>query len=140
MAGESTKKIEVLLVDDDAFFLKFITHFFARKGYEVSTASNGEEALEYARSYQPDIIVLDVDMPAPDGIETCKILKADEATRQIPVIILTATESVELNQKAFTAGAEGTVLKTMSQERLLNLVDVAVSTKKVAVPSESSQA
>lgn len=140
MADQNKKKIKVLLVDDDAFFLKFIAHFFAHNEYEVAPASSGEEALEHARRHRPDLIVLDLEMPTPNGIETCKALKADEVTREIPVIMLTATESVELNQKAFKAGAQATALKTMSRDRLMNLVEVAVGTKKVAASSEVSEA
>lgn len=139
MAGERKKKTKVLLVDDDAFFLRFVTSFFPREEYEVLGASNGDEALEHARRFRPDVILLDLNMPNRDGIETCTLLKADKATGDIPVIILTATDNVELNQKAFGAGAHATILKEMSRERLLNLVEIAASTRKVAVPSEGAK-
>lgn len=135
MADETAKKTKILLVDDHPFFLRYLSHFFDRKEYEVGTVASGREALEHARRLPPDLILLDLDMPDLDGIETCKLLKADEATRRIPVIILTAEESVELNKKAFGAGAQATVLKSMSRERLVNIVDVIVQTKQAADPS-----
>jgi CheY-like chemotaxis protein len=94
----------------------------------VVTASTGEEGVRQAGRLRPDVIILDFHMPGLDGIATCKILKANQATRAIPVIILTAEESVELNQMAFEAGAQATVLKSMSHERLMNIVDVFIQT------------
>ncbi len=139
MTKKSSNKTKVLVVDDDSFFLNYITHFFNHKEYEVITASGGDEAVEHARRVRPHLIILDLEMPDRDGIETCKVLKADAATREIPVIIVTATDDAELNQKAFNAGAQATILKTVSRERLLNLVEVAVSTK-IAAPSDVSHA
>lgn len=132
MADEKKGKKKVLLVDDDPLFLRYLTRVFPRKEYEVVTVSSGKEALEQARRLRPDLVILDLDMPDPDGIETCKLLKAEEATRQIAVIILTAMESLELNQMAFDAGAQAMVLKSMNRERLLNIVEVVIQSKSVA--------
>ena len=132
MADEKIGKKKVLLVDDDPLFLRYLTRLFPRKEYEVVTVSSGKEGLEQARRLQPDLVILDLDMPDPDGIETCKLLKAEEATRQMAVIILTAMESLELNQMAFDAGAQAMVLKSMNRERLLNIVEVVIQSKSVA--------
>ena len=132
MADEKKGKKKVLLVDDDPLFLRYLTRLFPRKEYEVVTVSSGKEGLEQARRLRPDLVILDLDMPDPDGIETCKLLKAEEATRQIAVIILTAMESLELNQTAFNAGAQAMVLKSMNRERLLNIVEVVIQSKSVA--------
>lgn len=134
MTHDNRQKRKVLLVDDDPLFLRYVSHFFTRNKYEVVTAANGEEGLEKARRLQPDVIVLDLDMPDLDGIETCKNLKADKVTHQIPVVILTAMEDWEVNQRGFSAGAHATVLKSMSRDRLLNIVDVAIQVKKVGEP------
>ena len=132
MADEKKGKKKVLLVDDDPLFLRYLTRLFPRKEYEVVTVSSGKEALEQARRLRPDLVILDLDMADLDGIETCKLLKAEEATRQIAVIILTAMESLELNQMAFDAGAQAMVLKSMNRERLLNIVEVVIQSKSVA--------
>lgn len=131
MAEKQAVKSKLLLVDDDPLFLRYLATLFPRKEYEVVTASNGQEAVKQARRLKPDLIVLDLDMPNPDGIETCKTLKADEATKQIPIVILTATEDLELNQKAFEAGAQVTVLKSVNRDRLANIVDVVLQAKNV---------
>lgn len=140
MADDKKGKKKVLLVDDDRLFLRYLTRLFPRKEYEVVTVSSGKEGLEQARRLRPDLVILDLDMPDPDGIETCKLLKDDEATRQIAVIILTAMESLELNQMAFDAGAQAMVLKSMNRERLLNLVEVVIQSKSVAGSAAAPEA
>lgn len=131
MADKQGGKNKLLLVDDDPLYLRYLTTVFPRRQYEVATASNGQEGVKQARSLKPDVIILDLDMPKPDGIETCKILKADAATKDIPVVILTATESLELNQKSFDVGAQATVLKSVNRERLMNIVDVIIQSRNV---------
>lgn len=138
MAENQAVKSKLLLVDDDPLFLRYLATLFPRKEYEVVTASNGQEAVQHARRLKPDLIVLDLDMPKPDGIETCKILKADQATKRIPVVVLTATDSLEVNQKSFEAGAQVTVLKSVSRERLANIVDVVLQSKNVGESSAVS--
>lgn len=128
---ERGEKTRVLLVDDHPLFLRYMAHFFRREEYELVTAESGEKAVEQARQLQPDLIILDLEMPGLDGIETCRILRADETTRGIPVIILTASESLEVNRKAFGAGAQATVLKSMSREQLLNVVEITLNSKKI---------
>ena len=128
MAVEHRHKTTVLIVDDEPFFRKVLSDLFGQKQWRVVTAATGEEAVKQAMHLRPDVIILDFHMPGLDGIATCKILKANQATSRIPVIILTAEESVELNQMAFEAGAQATVLKSMSQDRLINIVDVFIPT------------
>ncbi len=122
----------LLLVDDQPFFLKYYSDILTRARYQVVTASDGEEALEKARGFRPDIIVMDMEMPTLDGIETCKRLKAEQITGQIPVVIITATQSVKLNELAFHAGAQATVTKSMNAERFLNIVEVVLRTAKAS--------
>ena len=129
---EKGEKTRVLLVDDSPLFLRFLAHFFRRGDYELHTAESGEKAVEQARQLQPDIVILDLEMPGLDGIETCHILRADERTRDIPVVILTASESLEVNRKAFGAGAQATVLKSMSREQLMNVVEITLKSKNIA--------
>lgn len=129
---ERGEKTRVLLVDDSPLFLRFLAHFFRHGEYELLTAESGEKAVEQARQLQPDIVILDLEMPGLDGIETCHILRADETTRRIPVIILTASESLEVNRKAFGAGAQATVLKSMSREQLMNIVEITLMSKNIA--------
>lgn len=83
-----TKKI--LAVDDDPDILTLIRYNLEKEGYKVSTAESGEAALEKARKSKADLLILDLMMPGMDGLEVCRILKSDAATRGIPVMMLTA--------------------------------------------------
>jgi CheY-like chemotaxis protein len=120
----------ILIIDDQKFFLTVQEGLFKQQGFRVVTASNGTEGLARAKQHKPDLILLDVEMPGLDGFAVCEKLKEDNELRPIPVIILTATQDLKLNQKAFKAGAEITVLKTVPGERLLNIVRITLDKGK----------
>ena len=84
------QKSVVLVADDDRDILDLLTFRLGRAGYEVVSASDGEEALRLAVERKPDLAVLDVMMPKLDGYEVTRRMRADEATKRIPVILLTA--------------------------------------------------
>ena len=79
-------KGKILVVDDEIYIVHILDFSLGMEGYEVLTALDGEQALEKARTEHPDLIVLDIMMPKLDGYETCKLLKGDDSTRNIPVI------------------------------------------------------
>lgn len=130
----------ILLVDDQPFFLAMGQNMLRPKGYEVQTASSGTEALRAVKASRPDAILLDVEMPEMDGIETCRRLKLNPATAGIPVVILTATLDPKLNERAFKAGAEATVLKSVSTDRLLNMLQIVLTTERSADPLNAGTA
>lgn len=80
----------ILAVDDDPDILTLIRYNLEKEGYKVFTAESGEAALEKARKSKADLLILDLMMPGMDGLEVCRILKSDAATRGIPVMMLTA--------------------------------------------------
>jgi len=104
-----TKKI--LVCDDEPYILMALTDAVEMEGYECVTAINGKEALEKARETLPDLIMLDIMMPFMDGFEVCRELKADAATRDIPVIMLTAKSQQVDIQKGKDAGADDYITK-----------------------------
>ncbi len=116
----------ILLIDDQPFFLTVQQSMLQRHGYRVLAASDGPEGLAMAKQHKPDLILLDIEMPGMDGFTVCETLKQDRALRKIPVIILTQTQDPKLNEKAFQAGAEITVLKSVAGERLLNVLRIAL--------------
>jgi CheY-like chemotaxis protein len=83
-------KGKILVVDDEVYIVHILDFSLGMEGYEVVTALDGEEALAKVKKEQPDLIVLDIMMPKLDGYETCRILKSDPETQQIPVILLSA--------------------------------------------------
>lgn len=93
---------KILVVDDEPGVRGFLRDLLAEEGYEVVLASDGEEALGLAELENPEVILLDINMPGIDGIEVCKRLKAREETRYIPIIIITA-----LDDRGFLAYLEG---------------------------------
>src|SRR6516164_7932735 len=94
----------ILVVDDTPANIQVLTSTLREKGYQLSVATNGKQALEIVARVRPDLILLDVMMPELDGFETCRRLKASSAWREIPVIFLTARTEVEDIVKGFEAG------------------------------------
>jgi len=116
-------KGKILVVDDEIYIVHILDFSLGMEGYEVLTALDGEQALEKARSESPDLIVLDIMMPKLDGYETCKLLKADEATRDIPVILLSA-KGRNVDQKVgFEVGADDYITKPFSPRKLVERIN-----------------
>jgi putative two-component system response regulator len=106
----------VLVVDDDSNIREVLYNFLTLKGYEVVLAANGEQALELAKCEMPKMILLDIKMPGIDGMETCKRLRADEKTRLIPIILITAYGASET--EANDAGADDIIYKPFDMKDL----------------------
>ena len=113
---------KVLLVDDVRLFLEFERTFFERTGCRILTASSGDEAIEIARAEKPHIMLLDYEMPGKKGDEVCRILKSDERTKHIPILIVTTFGTVDVRQKCLDAGAIGFVAKPIAGKELLERV------------------
>ncbi len=111
-----------LIIDDDPDLLRLVRwtlEFTA--GWEVVSASSGASGVELARSAAPNVILVDVMMPELDGYEVCRRLKADPATAQVPVVLLTARRELDQRRLAET-GAAGVVFKPFQPEELASQV------------------
>jgi two-component system, OmpR family, alkaline phosphatase synthesis response regulator PhoP len=116
-------KGKILVVDDEIYIVHILDFSLGMEGYEVVTALDGEQALEKARAEKPDLIVLDIMMPKLDGYETCKRLKADDATKAIPVILLSA-KGRNVDQKVgFEVGADDYITKPFSPRKLVERIN-----------------
>jgi two-component system sensor histidine kinase/response regulator len=113
----------ILIVDDVSTNLQLVTGHLESRGYSALVARSGPEAIERARFAHPDLILLDVVMPGIDGFETCRRLKQDEATRDIPVIFMTALTTTSDKIEGFRAGAVDYVTKPLNAEEVLARVD-----------------
>lgn len=133
MAGSHQKTI--LIIDDQPFFVTLQQNILKQQGYRVVAATNGPEGLARAKQHKPDLILLDIEMPGMDGFAVCEKLKQDSDLKRIPIVILTATQDIKLNEKAFKAGAEIIALKSLSAERLLNMLRVALDKGKPSPPA-----
>ena len=116
-------KGKILVVDDEIYIVHILDFSLGMEGYEVITALDGEQAIEQARNEKPDLIVLDIMMPKLDGYETCKILKSEKETRDIPVILLSA-KGRNVDQKVgFEVGADDYITKPFSPRKLVERIN-----------------
>jgi serine phosphatase RsbU (regulator of sigma subunit) len=109
----------VLVVDDNTANLGVIINYLKESGFDTPVATDGEIALKRAKHIRPDIILLDVMMPGIDGFETCRRLKSEEATKDIPVIFMTALNSTKDKVNGFKVGAVDYVTKPLHMEEVL---------------------
>lgn len=112
----------LLLVDDSPTMIIQERMLLGGMGYRLITASNGLEALTKATAEHPDLIVMDVMMPKLDGIETCKRLRAQPETKDIPVIIVTTRSEQENIKRAFEAGCTDYVTKPLDGAELMQKI------------------
>lgn len=109
----------ILIVDDTPANLRLLAGLLGNAGYQVRPARDGRMALSVAQANPPDLILLDIMMPEMDGYEVCRQLKADERTREIPVIFISALDDVHDKVKSFTLGAVDYVAKPFQAEEVL---------------------
>jgi PleD family two-component response regulator len=114
----------ILLVDDNPTNLAVLSQALKSAGYKIRVAMDGESAIEQVTSDPPELILLDVMMPGIDGFETCTRLKANLATKDIPIIFITASADVENKVKGLSLGAVDYVTKPFQQEEVLARVHV----------------
>ena len=110
---------KILVVDDEEHIRRILKFQLEKNGYSVVTAENGEEALQFVRREQPDLIVLDLMMPKIDGFEVCRRIRRDFQTSQIPIIMLTAKSDLPDKIKGLKDGANDYLIKPYSNEELL---------------------
>ncbi|MEW6447903.1 MAG: response regulator transcription factor [Bacillota bacterium] len=108
----------ILVVDDEEHIQKLLGFTFEREGYEVLTAGDGLTGLNLAQSKHPDLIILDVMLPEMDGMQFCQALRADERSREIPVIMLSARRAEKDKVSGLETGADDYVTKPFSVREL----------------------
>src|SRR5689334_10503283 len=117
----------ILVIDDNRTNLRVAVEHLRAHCAEILTARTGEAGVERARLARPDLILLDVQLPGIDGFETCRRLKADAATRDIPVIFMTVLTNVEDKLKGFAAGGVDYIPKPFQVEEMLARVTTHVT-------------
>jgi CheY-like chemotaxis protein len=122
MAVRKTKKI-ILIVEDEKDVLKLLKSLFEITGdYRTLSALDGEEAIRSVQADNPDVIILDIQLPKLDGYEVCRYVKSDPATSHIKVLLLSGmTQDYDI-QKAFSLGADAYITKPFSPTALLDKV------------------
>ena len=116
-------KGKILVVDDEIYIVHILDFSLGMEGYEVTTALDGEQALERVAESKPDLIVLDIMMPKLDGYETCKVLKSREDTKDIPIILLSAKGRNVDQKTGFEVGADDYITKPFSPRKLVERIN-----------------
>ncbi len=113
---------KILLVDDSATVLMMERMILASERFQIVTAANGEEAQQRARIEQPDLILMDIVMPKCNGIQACKAIKEDPATKHIPVILVTTRGEAESMEAGYDSGCNDYVTKPVNSAELLGKI------------------
>ncbi len=117
----------ILIVDDNPVVIKLLAAMLTRAGYHVSQAESGHHALELLEAHLPDLILLDIDMPGISGLETCRIIKENPRTTDIPIIFITSSDDKHDIVAGFSAGAQDYIIKPSTKEELLARVRTHLS-------------
>ena len=119
----------ILLVEDNEMNRDMLSRRLQRRGYDVVTAVDGESGLALSRAESPALILMDMSLPGIDGWEATRQLKADPATRTIPVIALTAHAMAGDREKAMAAGCDDFDIKPIDLDRLLGKIEALLAGK-----------
>ena len=121
MSAINTVK-KILIADDEPDILEIVQYNLQNEGYEVATAKNGNEAIDLAKRFNPDLIILDIMMPGKNGIEVCNILRMQPAFNDTLIIFLTALSDEVTEVKGLETGADDFITKPVSPKVLISKV------------------
>lgn len=119
---DSTSRYTILVVDDELRNIKLITAMLSSEPYEILQADNGEKALEIINTHRIDLVLLDVMMPGINGFEVTRIIKNNQETKNIPIILVTALDGSENKTKALEVGADEFLTKPVNKVEIITRV------------------
>jgi two-component system, OmpR family, alkaline phosphatase synthesis response regulator PhoP len=122
---------KILIADDEPDIVEFISYNLKKEGYEVATAKNGDEAVDVAKAFLPNLIILDVMMPKKSGIEACEILRTNPLFDNTLIIFLTALSDDNIQVKGLEVGADDYITKPVSPKVLLTKINSLFRRSKV---------
>jgi len=132
-----SSKIKVLVVEDERDIAELIVYNLEREGFQVESAMSGEEGLSKAKRERPDLVVLDIMLPEMNGLDVCRALRLDRATRGIPIIMLTArNEDIDV-VTGLEVGADDYITKPFSPRVLIARIRSVLRRYKESVESKS---
>jgi two-component system phosphate regulon response regulator PhoB len=112
----------ILIIEDERGLIQTLSWYFNREGYETIVALDGQEGLRKAQTHLPDVVLLDLMLPTLSGLEVCRQLRANERTRDIPIVMLTARAEETDQVEGFSVGADDYVTKPFSNKILLQRI------------------
>ena len=130
--------MKLLIADDETAIRGLVRVTLEGEGHQILEAADGEEALELARAERPALVLLDVMMPRPDGLEACRRLKQDPATRDAVVLLLTAMSQEGDRERGLAAGADDYFTKPFSPLALLHKVEAVRLSGRAGPPGGGS--
>ncbi|MDM8536298.1 response regulator [Desulfobacterales bacterium HSG17] len=133
--SEESQSPRIMIVDDETKNIQVLGTLLQQKGYYIYVAQNGKEALEIIKEVLPDLILLDIMMPEPDGFEVCRLLKKEAKTKDIPVIFLTVKSDSSDIIRGFILGAADYVTKPFNSVELLARINTHLNLKIPAAKS-----
>src|SRR5215208_6350189 len=121
---------KIIVVDDDKASTALFEQVLLMNGYEVTTLNQSSRTIEIANSFHPDLFILDLMMPEPDGFKLCRMLRADPLYRRTPILIITALNEVDSRLVALGAGANDYLVKPFHINDLYETIDKHLSNDK----------
>ena len=134
----STGFEDILIVDDTPANLRLLSQMLTSHGYKVRAVTNGSRALESVQTLPPDLILLDIRMPVLNGYEVCERLKAEEETREIPIIFISALDDIQDKVRAFKTGGVDYITKPFQIEEILARIQTHLALRKLQVQLEAA--
>ena len=125
---------KILCVEDSDDALFMLHRRLTRAGFDVKIANNGREGVEWAKTLQPDLIVMDLNLPGLNGWQATQRLKSQPETRHIPVIVLTAHTSRKSRDEAFAAGCDDYHAKPVDFSQLIDQIEAALGARSSTTP------
>ena len=124
------EKRKVMIVDDEIDFLKIVKINLENTGkYEVETMSDARDIISRVKSFSPDVILLDILMPKIDGVEVCKMLNEDPAGSCVPIITLSALDTVKDKAMMYKLGVVDFLVKPIEKDELISKIEKALQNK-----------
>jgi len=120
----------VLVADDNPQNADLLAEYLQASEFEVAIASDGEETLSLVKTFQPDVLLLDIMMPRLSGFEVCKRLKSDSASKNLPILMITALDQPSDVERAVDAGTDDFLTKPIHQTKLINRVRALMASRK----------
>ena len=125
---------KILVVDDEPALLRLMAFVLQKQGYQMLTATNGDEALDSVRANRPDLIVLDIMMPRRDGYQVAEAIRADPELASIPIVMLSAKAQDEDIERGMEAGVDTFITKPFDPHQLADTV-AAFLRSRLAAPT-----
>ena len=129
-SGVSMDKKRILIIDDDKVVLESLRRLLELHSYEALAVQEAGEAFSKAKSFNPDVILLDLLMPRLGGLEICEMLNSDKETRGIPIIVVSALDKEADIKKAYRLGVVGYITKPYDLNKLLQEINKAIAYKQ----------